>query len=659
MTSYLHKLCSFFFISVFTCSMSHAAPHPVFSQGFEANSGQLISLPDAAPLKEGQKYYLVAFWAGWCVPCKEELSLIARSPEVHKNYSTIAINVDEPSDVVAAMAGLKSLNWESPSLRDPSGAFFFKINQSGELPLAFVLNSKGELLQTLRKLDHSALDKLVEEGKKDLSNLEDKRTNHSQTWKISTSGIFLNGIYENKTKAAYGTRMSVGYAGPWADLQVSHHLLRQKRGQWENLEDELGYSYALARFKPLDRFSLETILGDKDIKSAHGLLVSVRENPTTPEDNSLQGLHALAYGEILSLQLSAGRTRALLPIRDFNLEQDLSRTVPETRVIHSQLQIQVRKTENYSTSLNSGFARLIKEKQDAVPVATTENRFHLGGKLNYLQSETSLNWVRYLNYSSAHSGYATMADVLIPVREATLSFAATQIEFQPEYVEVPSLVDQLGKPLDSTSRRAGRVQVKVDNLIGKSTTTFQGTREETLEDSGSRQDFKNHMYTSIIFPTILTKASLYGSAAHLKSLSSREQELAAQVSSPVWKMLSWQGEVRDLRETSSSDQTSRLGNLYKLNLEYGLFHSEISEPLGEGRLSLQTAHAHQVGSFRDTSGIDKSTLNAAFLVWRGSAWAMKMGGGQEPGGFVCTDGVCAQKPPLNGILAEATGSWQF
>ncbi len=112
-------------------------------------------------LGTAEKGYLVFFWASWCVPCKEELALVARNQEKLANWNVFSINVDDSAGRLRADEILKTLVWPYTNLNDESGMLFYQINTSGELPLALAFDPQGHLLEIIRELKEPALEILA------------------------------------------------------------------------------------------------------------------------------------------------------------------------------------------------------------------------------------------------------------------------------------------------------------------------------------------------------------------------------------------------------------------------------------------------------------------------------------------------------------------
>lgn len=107
--------------------------------------GQSISFTD---LKG--KYVVINYWASWCPPCKKEIPELNAFSKKHQNdVITLAYNFDglngERVKEEARQAGIEfPLLAENPSEQ-------IKLGEVIGLPVTYVFNPKGELIQTLYK----------------------------------------------------------------------------------------------------------------------------------------------------------------------------------------------------------------------------------------------------------------------------------------------------------------------------------------------------------------------------------------------------------------------------------------------------------------------------------------------------------------------------
>ncbi|HEX3735562.1 MAG TPA: TlpA disulfide reductase family protein [Solirubrobacterales bacterium] len=91
---------------------------------------------------------LVDFWASWCGPCAEEAPQLRRAARALRGRGRI-VAVDWDDDGADARAFVSHHGWTFPVLADSDGATGERYGLIG-LPTAFVLDSAGQIVATLR-----------------------------------------------------------------------------------------------------------------------------------------------------------------------------------------------------------------------------------------------------------------------------------------------------------------------------------------------------------------------------------------------------------------------------------------------------------------------------------------------------------------------------
>jgi thiol-disulfide isomerase/thioredoxin len=91
---------------------------------------------------------LINFWASWCGPCKQE------GPELRRFASSLhgranLVGIDWNDGAGNARSFVAQQHWSYAVLRDADGTVGNAFGLTG-LPTTFVLNSKGEIVATLR-----------------------------------------------------------------------------------------------------------------------------------------------------------------------------------------------------------------------------------------------------------------------------------------------------------------------------------------------------------------------------------------------------------------------------------------------------------------------------------------------------------------------------
>ena len=94
------------------------------------------------------KPVLVNFWASWCGPCKKEApQLEGLAKGLHGKASLVGVDWNDATD--NARSFISESHWSYPVLRDGGGEVGNAYGLTG-LPTTFVLDSNGDIVQTLR-----------------------------------------------------------------------------------------------------------------------------------------------------------------------------------------------------------------------------------------------------------------------------------------------------------------------------------------------------------------------------------------------------------------------------------------------------------------------------------------------------------------------------
>lgn len=84
---------------------------------------------------------LINFWATWCQPCRLEMpNLQARFEQNHPDINVLAVNFDEPAELVQSFA--EDLDLTFPILIDPGG-HIQSLYQIRGYPTTFLIDSDG------------------------------------------------------------------------------------------------------------------------------------------------------------------------------------------------------------------------------------------------------------------------------------------------------------------------------------------------------------------------------------------------------------------------------------------------------------------------------------------------------------------------------------
>lgn len=91
----------------------------------------------------------ISFWATWCKPCVEELLIMQKLYERHKDkgFLLLAINEDKAKGLSKVKSYVKGKKFTFPVLFDPDGDVSRKYRVFA-LPYSVLLDSQGEIVHT-------------------------------------------------------------------------------------------------------------------------------------------------------------------------------------------------------------------------------------------------------------------------------------------------------------------------------------------------------------------------------------------------------------------------------------------------------------------------------------------------------------------------------
>jgi len=91
----------------------------------------------------------ISFWATWCKPCVEELLIMQKLYERHKDkgFLLLAINEDKAKGLSKVKSFVKGKKFTFPVLFDPDGDVSRKYRVFA-LPYSVLLDSQGEIVHT-------------------------------------------------------------------------------------------------------------------------------------------------------------------------------------------------------------------------------------------------------------------------------------------------------------------------------------------------------------------------------------------------------------------------------------------------------------------------------------------------------------------------------
>lgn len=90
---------------------------------------------------------VISFWATWCVPCKQELSMLQKLYEEHRGagFTVIAVATDGPETFAKIRGTVKKHNWKFPVLPDREGRVAAALNPRGTTPYTMFIDRRGLL----------------------------------------------------------------------------------------------------------------------------------------------------------------------------------------------------------------------------------------------------------------------------------------------------------------------------------------------------------------------------------------------------------------------------------------------------------------------------------------------------------------------------------
>lgn len=630
---------------------------PAHAETFETVLTSIFKTTDGQPVTPralGQgKGYLVMFWAGWCVPCKEELALVAAHPDAVAGFEVIAVNVDDSGGRTRAEGILRQMSWPFHSLFDESGSVFYQINSSGELPLALVFDPEGHLIEILRELKEPQLETL--RGR------EFRTGGGGAGWTISEEFQYVDRNVPGGHSVVGTNTLGVRWAAREWQVAASHNLLRQQRDPasgWGRFEDEVGFSYAQWQSEGDDLTRMR--VGDDAVEWGKGALLSARAIPGTNTNASLLGAHVTRTSGDWSFSASAGRVREQLFGLLLDPTVDITPSLPRETVYGGTV------TKNFRGSEYKGKIALAAARYHRDALAGTaflnaydDRRAQVNAAIGRDTWGVEALQTRYfIDETDRKASDESQVDAYLrSAGDARLQLGATYLQkrdslprvFTPvltEYPALPLLVDDL---------RSWRIAPRL--VLGDFTFEPQWVAEQS---SRSLEPEKQNTYVlQLLEPKHEFKAIAVYQRHGSTPLDLDADVYAGLLGGALSRAFTAQLEYKTYKATGrGANRAADQGGL-SAAAQVGVKIEHLLDTRKIGQMVLSYTRTQQDGYWRAVSGIDRKELNGYRLTWTRGPLELRLAACQEPGGIVCSGGVCAQRPPLNGFSVASKMHWDF
>ena len=134
-----------FIILIFTSSILGCTNNQIENNVFSPDKINLKVLnSDKKSLKE-YEFYIINFWASWCVPCKNEVPILNRLNTENKNLRVIGISI---MDVYSeSLNFIKSNNVQYKNYWDENLVSLKSLNSINSIPVTLIFNDQNEIIQ--------------------------------------------------------------------------------------------------------------------------------------------------------------------------------------------------------------------------------------------------------------------------------------------------------------------------------------------------------------------------------------------------------------------------------------------------------------------------------------------------------------------------------
>ena len=111
------------------------------------------------------EFYIINFWASWCIPCKNEVPILNKLDSENRNLKVIGISI---MDVYSeSLSFIKSNNVQYENYWDEKLVSLKNFNTINSIPVTLIFNNKDEVILRLDgELDQKSYFKILEIVKK-------------------------------------------------------------------------------------------------------------------------------------------------------------------------------------------------------------------------------------------------------------------------------------------------------------------------------------------------------------------------------------------------------------------------------------------------------------------------------------------------------------
>ena len=152
-------------ILIFTSSILGCTNNQIEKNVFSPDKINLKVLnTDKKSLKE-YEFYIINFWASWCIPCKNEVPILNRLNTENKNLKVIGISI---MDVYSeSLNFIKSNNVQYKNYWDENLVSLKSLNSINSIPVTLIFNDQNQIIQRFDgELDQESYFKILEIVKK-------------------------------------------------------------------------------------------------------------------------------------------------------------------------------------------------------------------------------------------------------------------------------------------------------------------------------------------------------------------------------------------------------------------------------------------------------------------------------------------------------------